>query len=55
MTEEKPSPDDWDKNKKKKANKSPEAEKEIGGYKDNGLLEPTRFGDWDVKGRCCDF
>ena len=32
---------------------APEAEK--GGFRDAGLLEPTRFGDWDVKGRCSDF
>lgn len=31
------------------------AEKEIGGFKDAGLPEPTRFGDWEVKGRCSDF
>ncbi|MCB9983864.1 MAG: DUF1674 domain-containing protein [Rhodospirillales bacterium] len=30
-------------------------EKEIGGFADSGLLEPTRFGDWEVKGRCSDF
>ena len=30
-------------------------ESEVGGYKDQGLLEPTRFGDWEVKGRCSDF
>ncbi|MEM7650643.1 MAG: DUF1674 domain-containing protein [Pseudomonadota bacterium] len=30
-------------------------EKEIGGYEDAGLAEPTRFGDWEVKGRCSDF
>lgn len=30
-------------------------EKEIGGYESQGLPEPTRFGDWEVKGRCSDF
>ncbi len=42
---------------KAKANKNPQdnAEKEIGGFKDAGLPEPTRFGDWEVKGRCSDF
>jgi len=30
-------------------------DKEIGGFKDAGLPEPTRFGDWEVKGRCSDF
>lgn len=29
-----------------------EREKEIGGPKG---LEPTRYGDWDVNGRCSDF
>ncbi len=28
---------------------------EKGGFKDAGLPEPTRFGDWEVKGRCSDF
>ncbi|MCQ8276921.1 DUF1674 domain-containing protein [Acetobacteraceae bacterium KSS8] len=27
-------------------------EKEIGGPKEN---QPTRYGDWTVKGRCIDF
>jgi len=31
------------------------AEKEIGGYKDSNLPEPTRYGDWEVNGRCSDF
>ena len=30
-------------------------EKEIGGFEDSGLKEPTRFGDWEVNGRCSDF
>lgn len=30
-------------------------EKEIGGFADQGLKEPTRYGDWDVNGRCSDF
>ena len=25
------------------------------GYKDLNLPEPTRYGDWEVKGRCSDF
>ena len=40
--------DNWDaifKMKKKK--------KEIGGRKDG--LEPTRYNDWEQKGRCIDF
>ena len=28
-------------------------EKEIGGFEDRP--EPTRFGDWEVGGRCSDF
>ncbi len=32
-----------------------EAPKEINGFEAQGLLEPTRYGDWDVKGRCSDF
>lgn len=28
---------------------------EYGGYKQSGLPEPTRYGDWDVRGRCSDF
>ena len=30
-----------------------EEEKEIGGFEDKP--EPTRFGDWEVNGRCSDF
>ncbi len=29
--------------------------KEINGFAAQGLKEPTRYGDWDVKGRCSDF
>ena len=29
--------------------------KEIGGFKDSNLPEPTRYGDWEVRGRCSDF
>lgn len=35
--------------------KKGDSEKEIGGFADSGLEEPTRFGDWEVKGRCSDF
>ena len=31
----------------------PSEREEIGGYA--GRPEPTRYGDWDVKGRCSDF
>lgn len=32
-------------------------EEEIGGFgkKGNGMPEPTRYNDWEVKGRCSDF
>lgn len=30
-------------------------EKEIGGFEDQKLPEPTRYGDWEVRGRCSDF
>lgn len=36
----------------KTTKKPPQASREIGGY--NGP-EPTRFGDWEKKGRCIDF
>ena len=55
MKTEKPS--DKDQNLKKKqrkpAKEAPSDEK--GGFKDVGLLEPTRYDDWEVKGRCSDF
>lgn len=28
---------------------------EKNGFADLGLKEPTRFGDWEVRGRCSDF
>ncbi|HQX26796.1 MAG TPA: DUF1674 domain-containing protein [Alphaproteobacteria bacterium] len=34
---------------------APEVAKEINGFEALGLPEPTRYGDWDVKGRCSDF
>ncbi|MGH1397849.1 MAG: DUF1674 domain-containing protein [Alphaproteobacteria bacterium] len=37
----------------KPSNTAPDDEK--GGFKDAGLLEPTRYNDWEVKGRCSDF
>lgn len=40
--------------KKKPEDSSPDEQpKEIGGYENK--LEPTRYGDWDVNGRCSDF
>ena len=35
--------------------KQDDKEKEIGGFDDAGLPEPTRYNDWEVKGRCSDF
>ena len=40
--------DNYDKIFKKKKKK-----KEIGGRKDG--LDPTRYDDWEMKGRCIDF
>ena len=37
------------------AGKSGTPDKEVGGYADQGLLEPTRYSDWEVNGRCSDF
>ncbi|WP_428374673.1 DUF1674 domain-containing protein [Lichenicoccus sp.] len=34
------------------ARPAPEAPKEVGGPKEK---DPTRYGDWTVKGRCIDF
>jgi len=30
-------------------------DEEYGGFKAQNLPEPTRFNDWEVKGRCSDF
>lgn len=55
MTDKKPSPKD----EKQIAAQNSEkiTEEEIGGFgkKGNGLPEPTRHNDWEVKGRCSDF
>jgi hypothetical protein len=48
MSESKPEPAETEP-KKPEARKLP---KEIGGPKGP---EPTRYGDWEVKGRCTDF
>lgn len=39
----------------KATNTKPDDETGGFGKKGNGLPEPTRFGDWEVKGRCSDF
>lgn len=55
MSDKKPS-DTTQKTDKKPVIKAKEAPKdEIGGYRDVGLPEPTRYGDWESKGRCTDF
>ena len=41
--------------KNKSGEKNKDTEKEVGGYKDQNLPEPTRYGDWEVNGRCSDF
>ncbi len=55
MNKEKPSPESPGSTKKLQKPEKRLPEKEIGGYEDQNLLEPTRYGDWDVKGRCSDF
>jgi len=51
MTKEKPSAED---NKLEEAQINSESqEKEIGGFENR--KEPTRYGDWEVDGRCSDF
>lgn len=38
---------------KETARDAQESAQEIGGFEKR--LEPTRYGDWDVNGRCSDF
>lgn len=40
------------KNLKDKAHKDNHAEKEVGG---RGGLDPARYDDWEIKGKCVDF
>lgn len=54
MTEQNHSPQKTDTKKPLKA-KPETMEKEIGGFSEKSLPEPTRFGDWEVGGRCSDF
>jgi len=49
MTDKKPTENQAKENEKAK---KPEKAEEIGGPKGP---EPTRYGDWDVGGRCTDF
>lgn len=39
--------------KEKMVQPAPQAEGETGGFE--GRAEPTRYGDWEVDGRCSDF
>ncbi|MCB1680896.1 MAG: DUF1674 domain-containing protein [Rhodospirillales bacterium] len=39
----------------RQADSTKEKVPEIGGFADKNLPEPTRYGDWDVGGRCSDF
>lgn len=58
MSEKKPSTkkqSSTDVQDKSVAVKDSKPEKEVGGYADQGLLEPTRYSDWEVRGRCSDF
>lgn len=58
MSKEKPSPEntkEQDIHAKDGAALAEPTEEEIGGFKASGLKEPTRYGDWEVKGRCSDF
>ena len=49
---EKPTTDAIPDDAAKKPDVRPEPPKEIGGPKE---ADPTRYGDWTVKGRCIDF
>lgn len=51
----KQSPKVTEKNKETSDMPKKAEEREIGGFKDHNLPEPTRYGDWEVKGRCSDF
>lgn len=55
MSTEKPSPEKAQTAKKANSDapKSEEMEKEVGGFENRP--EPTRYGDWEVNGRCSDF
>ncbi|HEU0117984.1 MAG TPA: DUF1674 domain-containing protein [Alphaproteobacteria bacterium] len=52
MSEKRPATQPADKPGSSDAVKTPAKEKEIGGPKGP---EPTRYGDWEQKGRCTDF
>ena len=55
MTKENPSPKTPETAKETAKTPEKQPEKEIGGFKDKKLPEPTRYGDWEVGGRCSDF
>lgn len=56
MIDENPTPETQENAKKDTVGPAEPAESdEINGYKALGLPKPTRYGDWEVKGRCSDF
>ncbi|GJL85496.1 MAG: hypothetical protein DHS20C02_12710 [Micavibrio sp.] len=60
MSKQKPSPKQPKPQKppKKTEGKKPPQKKlakEYGGFESKKLPEPTRYGDWEVGGRCSDF
>ena len=55
MSKEKPNPGPDQTGKKAKKPAEGEKPKEFGGFENQNLPEPTRYGDWEVKGRCSDF
>lgn len=56
MHEKNPSPQTRKpKEKVEQPSPAPVMEEEINGFKALGLPEPTRYKDWEVKGRCSDF
>ena len=52
MSKEKPSPKGKT-TQEKSEQPAGEKAREIGGFENKA--EPTRYGDWDVNGRCSDF
>lgn len=56
MTDKKPTPNAPKKTLGPRSGEDAAApDDEKGGFKDLGLPEPTRYGDWESNGRCTDF
>ena len=55
MDKKKPSPEFTEDTKTPGKRPSVPLPRELNGFESRGLKEPTRYGDWDVKGRCSDF